>query len=505
MEKGIADPEEKAVARQSDSFYTGTDGWPSRSPLAVIDSGRKQPDIDHMADPESFTPVLNAARALLRSLPRDAWFFALASLFLLLGVLNLNDALLYTPDCTRYLLWAESLGRFQGFLDNAGVEPHRYVIHAPLYSILLAPAVAVFSNTILTAKIVTLIFGLLLILLFYHWVDQKLGRTAARIGTGFLAVHPLMILYSTQVLSEISFCLLLLFFFFYLDKHLGSADLGNRHLLIMGGLLAAVLFVREVGVALFVGVVFYLLLTKEYRRAAIVSLLPVALYLLWYVRNEVIVAAIDLPGFRNTKVLFEHAFTPSSASLVEEFAARIKNHIQYYADALAGMVVVPQYLRKTYPVVAGDEPIVALTSSVLSILKYPLWIGQVGLASWGVVRRWRGERTFPYFVFFVAAFLGLLHLYPIIDLRFVFPLLFFILYFSLAGAQGLVRRINERLQSSARVRVVGLIAVGLLILPNLVWTVTCVSNNLRYASYTDEEFEALDCGGAVHEAVQVGR
>ena len=55
-------------------------------------------------------------------------------LFLIAGFASLNDALLYTPDSARYLIWAASIADGDGYSDVTSPEPTRYVIHAPLYS-----------------------------------------------------------------------------------------------------------------------------------------------------------------------------------------------------------------------------------------------------------------------------------------------------------------------------------------------------------------------------------
>ncbi len=60
--------------------------------------------------------------------------------FFVMGIPSLNQLLMYTPDCARYLAWSNALAQWKGFLDIAAAEPMRYVIHAPLYPLLLVPA-----------------------------------------------------------------------------------------------------------------------------------------------------------------------------------------------------------------------------------------------------------------------------------------------------------------------------------------------------------------------------
>ena len=59
--------------------------------------------------------------------------------FTAVGLFRLNDLSLYT-DSTRYLIWANSLATGSGFLDPTSSEPTRFVMNAPLYSVLLVPS-----------------------------------------------------------------------------------------------------------------------------------------------------------------------------------------------------------------------------------------------------------------------------------------------------------------------------------------------------------------------------
>ncbi len=129
-------------------------------------------------------------------LDRRLWL--LCAVFFVVSAWNVNDSILYTPDSARYLAWAQSLSSFDGYHDTTSPESTRYVVHAPLYSCLLAPLARLFQNIVIPAKILTILFGTLLLLLFYVWTAGKVGRTASFIGTVFLAINPLMSVFSCQ-------------------------------------------------------------------------------------------------------------------------------------------------------------------------------------------------------------------------------------------------------------------------------------------------------------------
>lgn len=84
---------------------------------------------------------------LVRKSLQNVPLLCIAGIFLVLAILNLNSLLLYTPDSARYLIWGNSLASFCGFLDATEVEVARYVVHAPLYSILIAPVLYIFLES----------------------------------------------------------------------------------------------------------------------------------------------------------------------------------------------------------------------------------------------------------------------------------------------------------------------------------------------------------------------
>lgn len=65
--------------------------------------------------------------------------FLICSLFLLIGIMRINDLTLYTPDSVRYLIWGNSIAQEQGFVDNTLPDPDKYVVHAPLIAVVIAP------------------------------------------------------------------------------------------------------------------------------------------------------------------------------------------------------------------------------------------------------------------------------------------------------------------------------------------------------------------------------
>ncbi len=428
----------------------------------------------------------NLKNSWLTFVPSDRWLWGVVCLFSLLGVLSLNDGMLYTPDSIRYLLWAQSLSQFNGFIDLAGAEPARYVVHAPLYSVLLAPFIAIFPGTVVTAKVISLALGVVLLLVSYRWMELRGGRWGARIGAFILALHPLVLLFSTHILSDVSFAVVLLWCFFIAE------DRENKEVSLRGLKLAllitAAIFLREVGLALWVSVVFFMVWRKDFRAAAMVFLIPLVFYGAWFFRNEILVAGFEQPQMQNSKLFFSHIYTPRTAGMLSEFTARILNNGAFYASNLGQLILFPVQLGGSFPVVTNNDPLMSLIIGSLKVLLIPLGLLQAGLIVWGGIVRRREERLMPLFLVFIVCYFGLLLVYPIIDNRFLFPLLPLFLGFALLGAGNLRDRFFP-VGDGKRLSLGITAALSLLLLPNVVWISNLVANNLRSLNTSKEEFE----------------
>jgi len=166
-------------------------------------------------------------------------------MFLAAGYEMLNDYLLYNPDSARYIAWANSLAQGRGFLDQTTPEPSRYVIHAPLYSVSLAPVAFFFQANESAHKAATIVLGCALIALMYGIVHKESGKIPAIIAALFLAVHPLMIIISSQVLSDVLFGVLLLISFWLLERILSSNASDSKADYLLAVVVTAAVLSRE--------------------------------------------------------------------------------------------------------------------------------------------------------------------------------------------------------------------------------------------------------------------
>ncbi|MBI2618863.1 MAG: hypothetical protein HYW57_02160, partial [Ignavibacteriales bacterium] len=182
------------------------------------------------------------------------------ALLLMLGVtvtvsvLSMTDVFVYTPDSARYLIWGQSLARFEGYVDKSGPETARYVVHAPLFSLFLVPALWV-SSPIIAAKAVNIVFVILVLVLMFLFVRAEHGDASALAAIGFLFLNPLLILFSTQILSDLAFVAAILLIFILAGRMM---NLPHHHslprILSYAVLLSCAVLLRELGIAILVAV-----------------------------------------------------------------------------------------------------------------------------------------------------------------------------------------------------------------------------------------------------------
>lgn len=410
---------------------------------------------------------------------RDFRIWLLAAAFIVIGVLSLNDGMLYTPDSPRYLIWARSLASFIGFKDMSNPDPTQYVVHAPFYPLMLAPLGWFFSNMIIPAKVFTVFSGAILVVLFYLWSAKRSGRSAALIGATFLAFNPLIVLLSGHVLSDIPFTAFVVLFFLTAER-MADAPEQERWAWWFVAVLTLGIFLREVGLTLLLGASSYLLLKRQYRRLLLVFTIPMFFYMAWYFRNEVYVAGFENPSMRNMKIFLSHAFTGEGSSLADEFMARLRINIAVYLNQARGLLLFPQYLVRLFPVVNSSNPTISWMMQMLSFTQYPLIALQYGLFAWGVACAWRERKPMLLAALFTFFYLLMVLLYPVNDIRFLVPLMVLVLYYAVMGGRDLAVRLHD-LQKFRTGMIVAASALGLvLLLPDGIWITNYVLNSREY-------------------------
>ena len=407
--------------------------------------------------------------------------FLICALFMLIGVLRLNELSMYNPDSTRYLIWGNSLAHGKGFLDATQPEQDRTVVHAPLYALLIAPVEFIMPYSLTAAKIASIAWGMLALLLCYTWLNGLLGTRPAIAGTLMLALNPLMLVYSTEALSEVPFLAAMLMVLIAAGRDLEAERASNRTFILLLVCVSLLPLLREAGIAVVAAIALSFASARKPQKAAIFILGPALIAILWYLRNTQMYPPAEGSQAGNFSLLFQHFATPDNAPILSELIQRMWLQAKEYAWQLSGMLLYPQYGSHQIVLVVQPSWIFSFFSGAFGLLRYIIAPLTIVFAALGVGADFRNSKGA--LLRCTAAFLYLcgILIYPIHDVRFLFPLLPFLIFYSLAGAKALYRRRIKVEEQGSRLWLFRLGALtALALLPNVVGIGEIVITNLEY-------------------------
>ena len=410
-------------------------------------------------------------------------------LFLLAGILRLNDLCLLNPDSSRYLIWGNSIARGEGFVDNTQPEPDKFVIHAPLYPILIAPVEFLFPLSINAVKMWTVLWGVLAIVLFYFWIARNVGKLEALAGTIVFVCNPLMLIYSSEVLSDAPFIAIILLVLLISEKYL-AAELTPFRIMALISSIAAVALLREVGISLVLAAVVFFLFVKQRAIVGLIILIAGGLLGVWYLRNHLWIGPLPPSQEGNLVLYTQHYFTSPDAPLINEFALRMWSRLQEYFFQIAGMLIYPLFVSQQFKLnVDPSQFHQSINFAMVSFGKIIVLFLTIPMILFGIYLDIKKSKVSVLRILFVAFYFILVLLYPAHDVRFLLPLLPFLIYYCVLSIRWGVSKIKiSEKYSSPKYIVVGLF---FLMLPNLSGIYEILKINMAYRESPVKYYERL--------------
>ncbi|HLF19930.1 MAG TPA: hypothetical protein VI704_03995 [Bacteroidota bacterium] len=404
--------------------------------------------------------------------------------FLLLGILRLNDLSLYT-DSTRYVIWGTSFAQLKGFVDDTQPEPDRYVVNAPFYAVLLSPPMVVFPMSMYAAKTWTLLWGVCALVLFHIWLLRMVGTVPALFGTLVLAVNPLMLVISTEALSEASFLAFAFFIFILFDRIAESSDPPQSLIVPFLVCVSLIAVLREVAITLLGALFVALIIRKKAKYAFLMLSCAAGMYAVWMLRNLVWVGETPSAQSSNVNFIFQHALTSPDAPLHEEFLARIRSNVNGFGIQLAGMLFYP------FPPNLIVEPggLFRTLANNLVWGKYLIAGLGIPLVVFGIVLDFRKSQTALVRFLFLLFYFMVILTYPIHDIRFLLPALPFMIVYATRSVVWLMHQIG-----SVGDRTLSRIGFGVLVavmVPDLACDYEIIRTNLSYRSSASLFYEHI--------------
>ncbi len=185
-----------------------------------------------------------------------------------------------------YYSWiALNLAEGYGFTIAEGVNLFEIGnVRMPLYPVSLSIVYRIFGAGFFISKILSLIFGTMIIFFGYLLAEKMFDRTAALFTALLLAFNPLLSYFSAEIMAESMYILLVLVFFYLLFLAL-VVKKDNSRLAGLAGLLAAFAYLTKINgiLLLIVGLIFYasISLKKSFLNFFIVFILVISPWLLW--------------------------------------------------------------------------------------------------------------------------------------------------------------------------------------------------------------------------------
>jgi len=395
--------------------------------------------------------------------------------YLLVSILLFDPRLHTGGDNARYICLARSVLAGKGYSDifRPGEPPHaQYPFGYPL---LLTAVMALFSNSVIALKLLSLLLGAGCVLLLFLLLRDLCSRVLLFSVVLLFAVAPLLLEYSHWILSDVSFTFFSLLSLFLFKQ----ADLNKKKFppLFWASIICMLFayYIRTVGAALLLGVLFYFGFRKRLKRLFVSLAIIVVAVLPWSIRT----ARISQGGGYLTQLTLRNPYDIGSGRIgMKDGLVRLKsNSVSYF------LVNIPKTLfsvhQKFWPVARRGLGIYVfgfLVSGVM-LLGFARELG-------------RGNRLSHYYVTF---YMGTILIWPQVWAtdRFFLPVAPFALFYFFSGLLLLTRKLEPLLRKRVSLFVAGLILLSSLgtiagTVPHAMRIMRAYASGDRFAGYPAE-------------------
>jgi len=355
-------------------------------------------------------------------------------------------------DNAKYYLLAKSIAQGDGYAQIYAPGEPATSVYPPGYPLLMS-VVMLFTKSITYQKILNglLLLGAALVLFFS--VDRLLDRPFLSFSlSAFSVVNVHLLEFSTIMMSEMAFLLFSVLSFFFLIRLERKKPLQDPFFYFFLFALAFSFHVRTQGIGLVGGVLFYFLLTRQWRHFAATAGGFVLLALPWRIRNRV-------EGLGSSRYLEQ--LVQANPWRPETGEVSVVGVLERFFDQGAMLVTkaIPESLFNFVTVnykgeILPQQWLVGVL--VLGVLLYGFW----------------SFRTYRFFFlgYFLAVFVIVASWSATVDNRYLVTIIPFLHVGFFYGSYRIVQRLAEKANSSLNVSTIMpavFLVVGLLMVPQL--------------------------------------
>lgn len=351
-------------------------------------------------------------------------------IFFSVGLLRLNDLSIYTPDSARYLIFGNSIAQGKGFIDDTQPEIDRFSVQGPFYPIIIASSQLLFPYSLIAAKINTLIWGVLAIIFFYIWVGQQVGKNIALGATLFFALNPLLLVYSSEVLSEAPFLTFIFLTLLLVDRFFNHLENSKSVLALIITSVTATALIREIGIVIIISVAAAFILRRHIFQGILVLFISGLFLGLWYLRNHWWIGPIPPTLTSNYSIVLHHIVTPSDSPLINEFALRLWLNLKTSIMQVGGMILYPLYLAQQFKLALMPSDLHQFLGTIFTKFgAFLVLVLTVPLIFSGIYLDLRQSRAGILRLLFILSYYFLILIYPVFDIRFLLILLPLVIFY----------------------------------------------------------------------------
>ncbi len=334
----------------------------------------------------------------------------LIGLFAWAGAMRLNDCDLFNPDSPRYLIYAQGLlnqGEYRA-IDVPGQPIYSW--RPPGLPLLLTPALLFQPYDVVAAKVMVLVAGALLLLAVHALAVLHGGRWSGPLAVALTGSSPVMLVLSTEVLSEVPYALAVLALLYWLGRVAMRPEIPNS--LRFAAIFVTLIWlpaIRTVGVSLIIAVGLWSLVSR-WRVPYLLSAALAGASIYWRVQYGRAAGGDNYAGS-----LFDGLRERGLVAV----AAEAWQTMQFYSAALPGLL---------FPGLTKERPFYALLTldglpSAEGLNRW-LAIASLALVLVGLCGVWaQRRRTGGLVLLYLPLYLGCLTVWPWRHERFLWPLI----------------------------------------------------------------------------------
>jgi hypothetical protein len=174
-------------------------------------------------------------------------------------------------DDANYLMAAHVLAAGGGLSSTMPSGASVVANYLPGYPMLLVPLIWLFGGALWPPRLLSGLCIAALYPLLWAWMGRRQVKPSYRVAVlGLLAINTVVATYSTMVMAEAPFVLVFVLTLFALDRWERHAGLSQAAVVIL--LLGALIWLKEAGIGLVIGLVLYQLWRRRWSRAIGVTL-----------------------------------------------------------------------------------------------------------------------------------------------------------------------------------------------------------------------------------------